>query len=136
MIADYEKRLEIAKNSKYSNCIGTALFLAGITEEDNFISTYPRDYRICSALLRTRARLEEPIEGALAAWEIIQKPRTECHHLAVVVAVSPSILVTHRDGSIGPLVINVNLDDVRKVYDDNSNENFRFGFYTPFRKVS
>lgn len=78
-----------------TNCIGTALFLAGLTEKDNM-----KDKRFAyNQYLKNLKRLEKPERGCFVCWEKTNqlKETQEVVHLGIVSKVKP-LTIIHRKG--------------------------------------
>jgi hypothetical protein len=95
MILDYQERLCKAKeNKKDSNCIGTALYLAGLTDKDGYYPT--KD--VFNDYLVNLEEISDAENGSLVAWlnvigdEVLQVP-----HMGIITIERP-ICVTHRAG--------------------------------------
>lgn len=115
MNAEFKRRLELIKDTRQSNCIGTALYLVGLQDLDSHLSTFQVDREYLSGL----SRLVEPIEGCLVAWlnndnsdhRIISVP-----HMGVITIEHPPC-ITHRDGANGPVLVNESLARLTKYSD-------------------
>lgn len=106
-----EERIGIAKRKhEGKNCVGTALYLVGEEDLDNYI--HPRDV-IMSAL----SKIEEPHIGALAVWTY--KPwiifREEVMHMGVVTGINPT-QVTHRPRYGKALIENQSCEEISEGY--------------------
>jgi hypothetical protein len=93
-----------------SNCIGTALFIAGIKREDSV--------EVCSyanrQFLQDLKRLDTPIPGALVAWvRESTKKRVLVRHMGVIASVEDNnLLITHRAGRCGLVIENEQIDTI------------------------
>ena len=85
------KRIRLAKRHKtFTNCFGTALYLAGIIKQDKFI---PRIWDYDSELERLTI-LDQPEVYSLAIFR--RGTNKYVDHIAIVTGINP-ILLTHRD---------------------------------------
>lgn len=103
-----------------ANCNGTALYLAGVLKEDNFV--HPRtayDY------LKWFPKLEQPDEGCLVVWRFADW----VSHMGMVVKKNPT-QVTHRKGSGCSIEELVSLEDIEGDYGPCEIE-----FYRPRRSL-
>jgi hypothetical protein len=105
------RRIEECKAaSPRSNCIGTALFIAGVGRKDRFVECSQAH----SQFLRHLRQSEVPIPGALVAWVRVSKAsRIFVLHMGVVSLVQQpnKILITHRAGRLGAIIENERPDD-------------------------
>ena len=116
-------------NNEHMNCHGTALYLVGKQEIDQSVDG--DDAKKIFAKMRRTKRFDI---GNLVTWEVTMKPNypkepySHLTHTAVVTHVNP-VLVTHRDGYNGPLIEDVELEEVKlryglrhegRIYDSNS----------------
>ncbi len=99
-LLSFEERLSFARWNEKGNCIGTALFLAGMTKQDGII--YPdKAYR---QFLVDLPRVNSPELYGFIAWQqalysskIVKTPSVWTAHLALVTSLDP-LLVAHRQG--------------------------------------
>lgn len=101
-----------------ANCNGTALYLAGVLEEDTFV--HPRD---AYDYLKWFPKLEQPEVGCLVVWRCANW----VSHMGVVVKRNPT-QVTHRKGYDGSLDELVSLEEIEGDYGPCEIE-----FYSPKR---
>lgn len=99
-----------------SNCIGTALYLVGEKEIDEYI--WDEQYEILNGI----SEKKEPEIGFLVGWCSIEG---EIYHLGVITKVNP-LLITHRDGKDGPLKINEPFRRINAYYNKYSRSKIRF----------
>lgn len=121
-----EDNIIIAENTerKQVNCIGTALFITGELSADEGVSTR-RAYKFH---LKKLEESKNPDIGYLASWEHQKKFfHKKIIHLAVITSLNP-ILMTHRKGFNGPLIIGEPFSDVKKHYERAEAE---IKFYIP-----
>ena len=89
-------RIRSLKNESHSNCFGTALYLLGMQNKDEFNEGLElRGKR----LRRVFQHISTPVYGALALWTIKSSvfDYQDLTHAGIVTGISPT-LVTHRDG--------------------------------------
>lgn len=114
MNSQFNQRLELIRNIRQSNCIGTALYLVGLQDQDDFVLTHE-----AQRYLSNLSRLVEPVEGCLVAWlnndnsdhEVISIP-----HMGVITLERPPC-ITHRDGRDGLVLVNESLARLTKYSD-------------------
>ena len=92
----------ISRWVREANCIGTALYISGEADREEYVD--PTDaHRKRLSLLR---KLERPVEGCIVAWQgnwhsdplgRVLTEDTYTNHTGIVVSLSP-LLVTHRKG--------------------------------------
>ena len=104
-------RIGERRGTERSNCIGTALYLAGEIRKDKFVSTrdVPRRY------FEHMQPIAGPVEHALIAW----KSRKNGHifHAGVVTSIDP-LLVTNRWNTDGPLFEDQIFAELQDAYDN------------------
>jgi len=93
------ERIALCRDTRRSNCAGTALYIVGMQDSDRFVTG---GRRIPRHVLKPLARLEEPAEGCLVVWERQWMGMTGINHMAVVTSTEP-LLVTQRPAYKGPL---------------------------------
>jgi hypothetical protein len=109
---DTAKRIKLAKRHRgFSNCFGTALYIAGIKEKDEFV---PHIYDYLPTL-EALPKTSKPTSHSLVLFYKKEHSRY-LDHMAVVTSLSP-LLVVHRphDCSFGP-VAEVPIEDVCKIH--------------------
>lgn len=85
---EINRRAALCKGTRRSNCIGTALYLVGEKEKDEFESIWNVPELTHLKISKT------PILGCLIAWQTYSRTR----HLGVVTSITP-LLITHREGN-------------------------------------
>lgn len=85
------KRIKLAKNHKtFTNCFGTALYISGIFEKDNFIAS-PYVYE---PIIERLIKLKQP---ELYSLVIFKRGKNKyIDHMAILTKINP-LLITHRD---------------------------------------
>jgi hypothetical protein len=129
---DLSKRVFMAiENQTPTNCIGTALFLSGVNDSDEYFSP-PQAKR---HFLPRMESLSQPEEGAIISWE----NDATVNHMGVVVSVNP-LKVTHRLGCYsGGNAIIVEGDDFQRVderygsIDFTGEQKFTIRYYRPIK---
>jgi hypothetical protein len=104
------RRVEECRGTKRSNCIGTALFIAGVASKDRFVECSQAN----SQFLKHLRQSELPVPGALVAWVRVSKVhRVFVLHMGVVSSVQQpnKILITHRSGREGIIIEDEATDD-------------------------
>ena len=99
--------LKVAKDNHFVNCIGTALYLSGITPCDDYILSSDVD-----SFLKNFERIDEPKLNSLVLFRM---PNEEISHMGVVVSINP-LKMTHRTSFLGPVIENDNLEEVFQSY--------------------
>lgn len=99
-LLSFEERLSFARWNGKGNCIGTALFLAGMIRQDGIIYS-DKAYR---QFLVDLPRVNSPELYGLIAWQqalptskIVKTPCVWTAHLGLVTSIDP-LLVAHRPG--------------------------------------
>lgn len=114
-----------------ANCIGTSLYLAGLTEKDGLNQDLTGVY---DNYLKKLEFLKKPQLCSLVSWEKIRKRKNniEVVHLGIVSSLSP-LKVIHRQGTWGSkrngLVVESFFEDVNKTYSGFSDS---VSYYTPY----
>lgn len=92
----FMRRIELCRGTFRSNCRGTALFIAGESNVDEYIdteSTY-------SLFLEPLNRMAVPRPWCIVAWAIyLRENKIIVPHMAVITSTDSSTLVAHRLGS-------------------------------------
>lgn len=112
-----EERLKLVRNTKRSNCIGTALFLVGLYEEDRFLSPKAAYERYLSNL----EELDLPEIGCLVSFGKTFKVA----HLGVVTSLEP-LKVTEREWTEGPFSENSDFWKLKRTYEEDEDNNISF----------
>ena len=114
MIEDYKERLQKAReNTRDSNCIGTALYLAGLTNKDGYYPTR----EVFDDYLVNLEEITDAKNGSLVAWifsiddKVIQVP-----HMGIITLERPPCL-THRAGRGDHIITNHSLIRLNMAYD-------------------
>lgn len=101
--SDMDQRIQSCEDTRRSNCIGTALYIAGIAKEDKLVS--PPESSLTAYIKRLRRpmatefkelrKIDTPQTGALVVWElefgtavhagvfILEEPLQIAHRLAM-----------------------------------------------------
>lgn len=93
----FQRRLKEVEGTFQSNCIGTALYLTGERDDDEFIRS--EDAHKYLARLH---QSEGPAIGHLVVWQYPIQGRVVAIHMGVVVNLDP-LLITDRDRCNGPV---------------------------------
>ncbi|NCO18362.1 hypothetical protein COT60_02535 [Candidatus Pacearchaeota archaeon CG09_land_8_20_14_0_10_30_9] len=88
---NHNRRKNVQEEGIFSNCIGTALYLVGEKEKDEYL------WKERQKILRKLTPANSPELGYLVSWE--RKGKT--FHLGVVVNKTP-LKIAERDGCEGP----------------------------------
>jgi hypothetical protein len=120
-LGEIKHRIRVANWTRWlreSNCLGTALFIAGELPKEQYVNPDTAHETYLSKL----ARLNEPVEGCIVAWQgqFVWDPvwgRGICYHLytahvGIVTAVQPEPYVAHRKGLRGKFIANQSLKDM------------------------
>lgn len=114
------------------NCMGTALYLTGLIEEDSSV-----DSEAALAILEQLNRLDSPIPGCLIVFKHPTWKHGYIHHMGVVVTTSPPIM-THRFGERGELKtepVNTVSERYARIerehYGDSEFDGFDIEYYSP-----
>jgi len=107
------QRIKLVKRHKrFTNCFGTALYIAGIIGKDRIIS-YPWDYE------ERIKKLDELAEPEIYSLVIFRREDSEYpDHMAIVTGINPTLL-THRDGIRGPFIDKEPFEKVVERYGTN-----------------
>jgi hypothetical protein len=100
-------RIASCRDSNRSNCIGTALYISGEEDSDDFFGIH----WVHEARLKNLLRPEAPVLGCLVGWQgkVFPNSPTSIHnpilvnHLGLVTSLEP-LLVTHRNGHRGTFI--------------------------------
>ena len=108
------ERIDIARgNREFSNCFGTALFIAGFIFRDEFISRLWGDDVGHERRIEQLDELQTPVVYSLA---LFRRGSTKyIDHIAIVTGVDP-ILLAHRDGPEGLFIENELIERVIERY--------------------
>lgn len=92
---ELQRRIESLRGTHQSNCIGTALYLAGLENVDEVYDTDIVYYKILKDLRKT----DNPQRGTLVAWLNHNTSRylTICCHMGVIIKQKP-LTLAHRPG--------------------------------------
>jgi hypothetical protein len=90
---EIRRKINLTKDLRISNCIGTALFLVGERDYDEHYEPGPEVYYEHLGDLK---ELWRPLKGCLIAWQL-RGNHSEVHHMGIVTSTDP-LLVTHRPG--------------------------------------
>ena len=115
---EMDRRIALCRGTKRSNCIGTALYVAGEQEEDVLVRV---------SILEELKKLEEislPVEKSIVVWTNSEV----AGHMGIVASVEP-LLITGRDGKNGVFIENKPLSEVTAKYSSY----FIKKFYLPQR---
>lgn len=96
--ADTAVRLKIKELGAYhhrQNCMGTALYLVRLIEEDLFV-----DSETALIMLKKLDRIDHPIPGCLIVFKHPTWKQGYIHHMGVIVTTEP-LIMTHRFGEGG-----------------------------------
>lgn len=124
------QRLE--KTNHYSgppaNCIGTALYLVGLTKKDSEIKELEEVYE---KYLKNLKELNEPELGCLISWEKEKRKEITVFHLGVVSCLDP-LCVINRQGKWykkrNARIVENYFEDVDEIYSGYSDF---FKYYMP-----
>lgn len=95
-----EEKLQRVRGTRQSNCIGTALYLAGLQEEDTWCDTSTAYEKFLKDLPVT----PDPVRGSLIAWTKNISGVIITSHMGVVTSVDgESYRITHRESGEGEL---------------------------------
>lgn len=106
-----EERIAQAKKRVDSNCIGTALYIAGETPFQRGIQPFHAMH-----FIKDLVPIKEPVKGAIVSWEIKGK-ENEVVHMGVVTDPQRR-LITHRPGDKSALRLDESIDAVNLDYFD------------------
>jgi hypothetical protein len=115
-LGEINKRIAQCRDTARSNCIGTALYIAGEQGEDVKRGASAAD----KCLLDMRA-IEKPVVGCLVAWKASmlsydeEFPLEVVLHMGVVTSLDP-ILIANRVSGSGPFIENQRLEDAGTAY--------------------
>ena len=112
---DLERRIKMAKRkSDDRNCLGTALFISGVCNNDGHY--YPT--LVYDDVLRYLVTLKKAEVGAIVVLERISRATgsIEAMHAGVVTSLNPARVV-HRDGMHGKLILDEDLSRFRRILD-------------------
>ncbi|MBS3107677.1 hypothetical protein J4468_02065 [Candidatus Woesearchaeota archaeon] len=117
---------ELKPERRKANCIGTALFLAGLIKEDHNIGNYKaREY--LKNLKQFPFSIKSVKVGYLLTYEFYQDLKYNVAHMAIVVNVKP-LRLTDRVCYKGPVYLYSTIEDI-----DNAQGYFdRRMLYDPF----
>lgn len=88
---DNDEQNPIARHSNPKNCVGTALFLLGLKEDEKHVSIYDVPE------LQLLKKSDVPALGGAVAWEADVSGRHDVVHMGVVTSLDP-LLVSGRKG--------------------------------------
>jgi hypothetical protein len=112
----FNERLAEIRGTRQSNCIGTALYLAGLEGKDVSRSG-ERVLWEKWPFLNESGKLREPEEGALIAWMVSNGDTVEFQHMGIVTGINP-LRITHRGGCEDPIYENQTFQEVNSpIYD-------------------
>jgi hypothetical protein len=105
-------RTNLCRDTRRSNCIGTALYLSSENSSDKYVDT-SYAYQINFQNLKL---LDQPVVGCLVAWRNLQNSDgMDVYHAGIVVSIDP-LLITHRCGIRGPFIEKEQIENVQEHY--------------------
>lgn len=90
-----EERIWELENVNNSNCMGTALYLAGLRDKDVFM-TGSEAY----AFIKNLKTDPIPKKGRIFSWEIVLDGKVNIVYLGVIENEDPLVIISRRDGKL------------------------------------
>ena len=91
------------------NCVGTAMYIAGLVEKDGYLGSHTAYERF----LKNLDPIESPEQGCLISWETEEEGKKLIDHVGVVVTANP-VRITHRNRFGGFVIRNEHFESLNE----------------------